>query len=281
MLTAPVVAQDIGVDASTSPVPLRAAEAYSIEAADGTRYDVRVAFPDGYDASGSTRYPTLYVTDANFVFLMTVEAQRLLQINGEVVPLLIVGVDRPTGTFEEMAASRIYDLTPSSMPAVESTLAAQYGIPVRSGGAEAFLATLVDLVIPSVEARYPTGDERGLLGYSVGGLLATHALFDAPERFTHYLISSPSYWWGSGEMFEREQAYAAAHDDLTAHVFLSAGSQEPPITRAVAQMDSTLSSRGYDQLRLTRHEFDGETHTSVPPAAISRGLRVLFSPDDE
>ena len=279
--TAQAVAQELADGTSALPVTLRAAESYTVEGANGTSYDVRVAFPDGYNSSGDTRYPTLYVTDANFVFLTTVEAQRLLQIYGEVAPVLIVGVDRPAGTFGEMAAHRIRDLTTSPLPAVDSTLAAQYGTPVRSGGAEAFLTTLVETVVPSVEARYPTGEERGLLGYSVGGLLATHALFSATERFTHYLIASPSYWWGGGEMFERERTYAAVHDDLPAEIFISSGSQEPPVTQAVVEMDSTLSTRGYDRLVLTRHEFEGETHTSVPPAAISRGLRVLFGPDDE
>lgn len=276
----PVAAQDVA-DADPSPVTLRGAEAHVIEAPNGTVYEVRVAFPDGYDPDGEIRYPTLYVTDANFVFLTTVEAQRLLQIYGEVPPVLIVGVDRPSGTFGEMAAHRVSDLTPSSMPGVDSVFSARYGFEVRSGGAGAFLDVLTTSVVPFVESRYPTGDERGLLGYSVGGLLATEALFDPAASFTHYLIASPAYWWGGGEMADRERAYAATHRDLAADVFLSAGSLEPSVLWAVMQMDSVLASRGYQGLRMTRHAFDGETHTSVPPAAISRGLRVLFGREDE
>ncbi len=117
---APVGAQDLDADTNASPVTLRAAESYAVESADGTRYDVRVAFPDGYDESGDTRYPILYVTDANGLFLITVEAQRLLNVFGEVKPIIIVGVDRPASVLGEMLAIRIADLTPSSMPRVVS-----------------------------------------------------------------------------------------------------------------------------------------------------------------
>ena len=278
---APVGAQDLDADSNASPVTLRAAESYAVESADGTRYDVRVAFPDGYDESGDTRYPVLYVTDANFLFLITVEAQRLLNVFGEVKPIIIVGIDRPASVLGEMLAIRIADLTPSSMPRVDSVWTASYGATARSGGAQAFLATLVDEVIPSVEARYPTSEERGLVGYSVGGVFVTHVLFTVPDRFTHYMILSPSYWWGDGEMFAQEEAYADFHDDLAAAVFLSAGTEEQTIAQGAARMDSVLTARSYRTLALTRHEFDGETHVSVPPAAISRGLRVLFGTADE
>jgi predicted alpha/beta superfamily hydrolase len=278
---APVCAQNLDANTRTSPVTLRAAESHAVESADGTRYDVRVAFPDGYDASGDTRYPVLYVTDANFLFMTTVEAQRLLNVFGEVRPIILVGVDRPASVLEEMLAIRIADLTPSSMPRVDSVWTAQYGALVQSGGAQAFLTTLLDEVIPSVEARYPTSEERGLVGYSVGGVFVTQALFTMPDRFTHYMILSPSYWWGGGEMFVREEAYADAHEDLAAKVFLSAGSEEQGIAQGAARMDSVLNARAYRTLDLTHHEFQGETHVSVPPASISRGLRVLFGTANE
>ena len=41
-------------------------------------------------------------------------------------------------------------------------------------------------------------------------------------------------------------------------------------------LDATLRSRSYDGLTLTTHLFEGETHLSVVPATISRGLRVVF-----
>lgn len=50
------------------------------------------------------------------MFLATGEAQRLLQIYGEVAPLIMFGVDRAAGAFGEMAANRILDLATSSMP---------------------------------------------------------------------------------------------------------------------------------------------------------------------
>ena len=38
----------------------------------------------------------------------------------------------------------------------------------------------------------------------------------------------------------------------------------------------TLAARGYPNLDLTYYLFPGETHESVAPMVISRGLRVVF-----
>ena len=40
-----------------------------------------------------------------------------------------------------------------------------------------------------------------------------------------------------------------------------------------------LESRGYDSLTLDTEVFANETHNSVFPVAITRGLRWLFSED--
>lgn len=47
------------------------------------------------------------------------------------------------------------------------------------------------------------------------------------------------------------------------------------------RMANALADRAYPSLNLTVHEFDGETHLSVIPATLSRGLREVFAPDVE
>lgn len=44
-------------------------------------------------------------------------------------------------------------------------------------------------------------------------------------------------------------------------------------------MASVLEQRNYPSLRLTQHVFEGETHLSVIPATLSRGLRAVFARD--
>ena len=65
-------------------------------------------------------------------------------------------------------------------------------------------------------------------------------------------------------------------------MFLSAGALEQsefPDAAMVTNMQKlaeTLQCRGYAGLKLTTHVFEDETHVSVIPSSISRGIRAVF-----
>ena len=86
---------------SVPPVELRASEVHELWLDDGTVYEVYVAYPLGYDSSGDTRYPVLYMTDAALVFPLVAQTYRFLARYQEAPPILLVGIDRPTETEEE------------------------------------------------------------------------------------------------------------------------------------------------------------------------------------
>ena len=191
--------------------------------------------------------------------------------------MILVGVDNPVTSVAEWAARRSLSLTPTRVISEEETGSQQPGLEVRTGGADAFLAALTDEIIPWVESRYPVSEERGLYGGSLGGLFATHVLFTSPDTFAYYLIGSPALFWDDEVMFEREEAYANEHDDLPARVFMSVGSEEHEIMESVmSRMSGSLLSRNYPSLEIGHHIFDDETHTSVIPMYVSRGLVFLF-----
>ncbi len=45
----------------------------------------------------------------------------------------------------------------------------------------------------------------------------------------------------------------------------------------VQAMADKLHSRGYENLSLTQHIFENESHVSGPPGAFSMGLIVVFN----
>ena len=60
-------------------------------------------------------------------------------------------------------------------------------------------------------------------------------------------------------------------------LFMSAGSEDlGNIVGDVVEFTEILTGRNYPSLEIERHIFDDETHTSVIPAATSRGLVFLF-----
>ncbi len=176
----------------------------------------------------------------------------------------------------------------------------------RSGGAPAFLRFIREELKPFVDSTLPVDPGNAtLIGHSFGGLFATYVLLHHPDTFQRYVIGSPSIWWHGRVSFEFEKAYAAANRDLPARVFVAAGGLEtaeefkrtasqfpesmqaaiaewerttgpPQMVELIGPFERALRGRRYPGLSLTTHIYPGETHTSVLPGLIARGLRVVF-----
>ena len=123
------------------------------------------------------------------------------------------------------------------------------------------------------------GDGAHLVGHSYGGLFACYAMLAKPGLFHDYLIVSPSLWYDDRMMFRKATAYLIAHGSLPAHVFYAVGSFEANSEhRMVDDLNAwhmLLSGVKPDGYKATLMVFDGDTHESVFPAALTRGIRVL------
>jgi uncharacterized protein len=228
--------------------------------------------------------PVLVMADPWAGFGTACEMTRILHLNGQVPDMVVVGVGYRSARMQDIHRQRTRDLTPE--------------------GADRFLAFLRNELRPWLHGRHGAdlGDAT-FLGYSLGGLFATHVLLTAPTTFCRYAIGSPSLWWDDGAIFAREEAYAAANDDLQARVHFSVGvetpagrrrfvEQLPPDARSAAEaedaadppvdmvadmerMVAMLRGRGYPGLELRSEVLEDEYHDTAPPFAMSHGLRWL------
>lgn len=269
-------AQDAGVVGS---VVLPATERHSLHSSSTeTDYDIYVALPDGYSVNEETTYPVVYVLDGNLTFAMLVQTHRMMRLlTQEVREAIIIGIGYPVDTNEDILALRFMDLTPTRDVAIEESWGARLDRPVHTGGAATFLDALAQDIMPFVSENYRVGPERMIAGFSLGGLFSAYALLHEPQLFQYYVIASPSLFWDDEVMFAYEEQYSDTQQDLPAQVFISAGALEGSLTTSVQRMAATLSQRQYPDLDLTAQVFEDETHMSVLPAALSRGLRVLLS----
>ena len=86
-------------------------------------------------------------------------------------------------------------------------------------------------------------------------------------------------------LFDLEAQLADRSEDLAARVFLGVGALEEgqgvpwmerfQMVTNVRSLEQRLNARRYPSLELTVHVFEDETHTSVVPAVVTRGLRQL------
>ena len=227
-------------------------------------YSISVALPPGY-ADSDRSYPTLYMLDANWLFDMTANIVRLLGFDGQVPPLVIVGIGYPGKWFD--TPMRNHDYVPPGW--VDDP---------RSGGADQFLRFIREDLFPFVGAEYRVDpSERIFWGDSLGGLFGLHVLFSQPDTFSRYVLGSP---WIAGDnhpVYTCEHEYADGHTDLPARVFMGAGGLEfDYILNNLNRLGQVLRDRNYASLKLTTQVFEGESHISVMPFNLSKGVRAVF-----
>jgi non-heme chloroperoxidase len=238
----------------------------------GRTYQISVALPRNYATSNET-FPVLYAVDANIQFGTVVETARLLHRdkNMNTVPeLIIIGIGSPV----HGAGLRTVSLTPTE----DSGLA-----PIKdSGGAPGFLNFIRRELIPLVELEFRANSEgRALYGHSLGGLFGLYALLEGEGTFQRVIAGSPSIGWDDRVILETESAYAEDHDFLPAQLFLSSGFLEDnqefgESVADVKELVAILEARNYSGLQIKTAYFEDETHISVIPATISRGLRSVY-----
>jgi hypothetical protein len=255
----------------------------------GRTYQISVAVPRGYETSGLT-YPVLYAVDANGEFGTVVESARLMSFDEDVPELIVVGIGYPVGYFFDAISPRSVDLTPTEDAEWKEQRAREvsdWPIPEGSGGAPEFLRFLSEELIPLIETEYRVvGDDRGLYGHSLGGLFAFHALLHGEGTFQRFIVGSPSLWWHNRVIFEHEAAFSKGNDSLSARVFFAVGALEDSEEDAdevggrmasdLRELVEVVAGREYAGLEFSSHIFENETHTSVIPATISRGLRYIY-----
>lgn len=246
-------------------------------------YQLSVALPFGYSQNDTFRYPVMYIMDGDPNLPLAALIQRNMTYDKELPNVIIVGLGYQVVDFMATVPYRTLDYTPTRVARSDSEMTANHHIKMVSGGASNFLRVLSEEIIPFIEETYKTNNDRLLAGHSFGGLFAAYTLFHKPELFDRYLISSPSFYWGNFEVLnEEDQFYMQGHKDLSKKVFISAGSLEPDeMVPDVELLVNKLRSRKYKGLTLTERIFDDETHLSVIPFAISRGLRVLYNPGNQ
>jgi predicted alpha/beta superfamily hydrolase len=252
----------------------------------GWDHEIQVALPASYRSS-ATRYPVLWVTDGSIFFEMALGIIHLLSVAG-MPEMIVVGVGSTKDTAKvEHVRRRMFEFNPWEDLAFDDAWRAEYRrrepsvLLAAGGGADLFLAALVDQIRPRVSHQYRVADTHWLFGASAGGIFTAYALLRRPTAFTHYICGSPPLSISRYRMFDLEAEYAGTHTDLDARLFLAAGANEiaemafADIVGSTARFAQKLHSRGYASLRIATDILAGESHATAPPLILSRGVRAL------
>ena len=242
----------------------------------GRDYATWVLLPDSYSKDVSRRFPVVYVTDGHLDFPLISSVYRGMFLGREdhLPELIIVGVDsKPVDTWSAM---RFVNLTPTRSLKREAELKFLRG--VQTGEGPAFLRVLTEELLPDIDRRYRTSNDRTLTGFSLGALFGAYVLFEAPNTFRRMILGSPAFYYDDTVIFRIEEKFAAARKPLHTRVFMAAGGAEAEADMLgyFRRFVSVVNNRHYDGLSLESHVFEDETHMASQAPIAARGLRVVF-----
>ena len=274
-----------GVGAAVAkPVIVQRATQYDITSKiNGLSYRITVATPRNSDPG--KRYPVFYILDGNWYFLPAVGI--VPDMSEHLLTPIFVGIGYPTEDGKEIDRRRTLDLTP---PGKQKD---SFGIP--AGGGDDFIRVLLEEIKPFIETRYQVDQARQIIyGKSYGGLLVIHLLFNHPDAFQTYLISSPAIYWDNSSVLAGEKAFTLKikTSNLRLKVLITSAAEEQyrgsdpelqaeDVYRMVdnaSELANRLATISPQNLSVTYAIFPDETHVSVSLASLGRALYFALKP---
>lgn len=275
--------------ASSLPSPESAPGAYKVpntqvreiqSKANNAIYRLFIATPADYATSGK-KYPVVYMLDADYSFALTRNVVQHFVERGKLPEMILVAIAYP-GAADDMEvyySNRKRDYTPGALAAGTSSGNGEGH--TGQGGADIFRSFIADEVIPFVATNYPVSTDRTFIGHSYGGLFGTYVLLTEPEMFGRYVIVSPSLWFDNGAILKAENQLAS-RQAMRARAFFGIGSLETqtatgaPMVQQLTHFTKTLKAQRNTGLDVTLTVFPGETHESIFPSAVTRGILAVF-----
>ncbi|MFO7256998.1 MAG: alpha/beta hydrolase-fold protein [Bacteroidota bacterium] len=237
----------------------------------GMTYKLLVTLPPGYDREQRS-YPVLYYLDAWMLGGVMHDSHRIAGLLQAIEPIIMVGVSLD-GDAPEFFYARSRDYTPTKVSPEKLGERAAAMIPTSGGGTE-FLNFLKLELISYTEENYrvdPT--DRGILGYSLGGLFAAWVTQKEPSLFKRYGICSPSLLWDDG-MVVKLWENRLNPSPGTVLVFSYAEHEDAEIKTAVNKLASVASSK--TGVTIKKFEVANEGHHTGVVAAHMRALLLLY-----
>ena len=198
----------------------------------GNRRDILVYVPSSY-ARSEKPYPVIYMQDGQNLFDPTTSFagewgvdQALARAPRKGRRAIIVGIPN-------MGVERVREYSPF--------------VDERNGGGlgDAYVRFLLETLKPAIDERYRTltaVEHTGIVGSSLGGLLALYAFFRQPSSFGFTGVMSPALWFAGGAIFP----FVRGAPYVRGRIYLDVGTREGAGTLANARMmRDLLIEKGY------------------------------------
>lgn len=224
-----------------------------------------IRLPDDYDTSKKT-YPVLYLLDGNSNSLLeTVSAINKLDLDENIPKMIVIAIGN---------TDRDRDMMPLSTK--------QYTVPVA--GAEQFLSFIGDELIPQIEKKYRSNQQRILCGKSLSGLFTLYALLTKPQLFGGYIGRSAGWLGDMNDYFTRLTDKAFQQPDLykgkkifMSNSLIDSYDKDHVVHKQMLEFSGKIKAKLGDRVQYKYVTYNNYPH--VPFPSLYDGLKYIFETD--
>ncbi len=216
---------------------------------------ISIFLPEGYDKSDS-KFPVIYVLDADGRDQHTVPTARFLFVNNKMPKAIIVGV---------FNIDRNHDFLPDSSKSAPT-----------GGGADNFVKFFREELVPYIDKNFKTEPYKVLIGHSYGGVFAMHVLLTDPELFDAYIAIDPSFWYKNQMQVKSAQNEFIKAKNWNKLIFITGREGAGMKDMGITPMEKLLKSAAPKELDWKVVSYAAEDHGSVPFKSVYDGLRFIF-----
>jgi predicted alpha/beta superfamily hydrolase len=236
-----------------------------------------VYLPDSYndEISSPKTYPVLYLLDGDAHFRSTTGVMQYMSTgnggNTQIPEMIVVAIPNMDRMRDLSPTHSTVDLDGKEMPFFET-----------SGGGDRFLQFIEEELQPEIESSYRTKHFNVLVGHSLGGLLAAHAMLESRKNFQAYIAIDPALWWDEGVMIRRAKDQIQNAERLSGQIYLSMANTEMPgfdqnlFKGPLTEFSALLKTAESPDFRSELQYFGAEDHSSVPLLSLYHGLLFVF-----
>ncbi|HRI23925.1 MAG TPA: alpha/beta hydrolase-fold protein [Ferruginibacter sp.] len=229
----------------------------------GQEYELHIMLPGGYTNS-TKKYPVVYLMDSQWDFPLVKSIYGQQYYDGFIPELIVVGVTWG-GTNPNADSLRVRDYTPTND-----------GRQKQGGGADQFLSFMKNELFPFIEANYKAdGNNRSIMGCSLGGLITLYALFTHTDMFRGYAAASPAIGWDRELIYQYEKKFFEGNNTLPVRMYMTIGDVERSAP-GFEKFAKHLESRNYSSLVSKAKLLENTGHSGTKSETYSRGLQFIF-----
>ena len=241
----------------------------------GVDYKLYINIPATYNSNIKKNYPVLYLLDADYSFPIAKQVSEHMSDRNDIEEIILVGIAYDGPNHYRLHRTRDYTIS--------STKVGGYSEQIQkySGGSKKFTNFIQRELIPYIKSCFPVNNSRGIVGHSLGGLFATNILIDNPELFDKYIIISASFWYDDEILLKKAAAKENFNYKDPLHMYIAIGGEENggdyKMLDEQNEFLKIIAQKDHKNFTITHQVFEKFDHNMIVPAAITRGLKVLYA----